>query len=45
VIRRLAAGIPALTINGLARAEAVMLAAQAIRDGDYEIGIAGGGRT
>ena len=36
--------IPALTINAVCGSglKAVMLAAQAIRDGDYEIGIAGG---
>ena len=37
-------GVPALTINAVCGSglKAVMLAAQAIRDGDYEIGIAGG---
>jgi acetyl-CoA C-acetyltransferase len=36
--------VPALTINAVCGSglKAVMLAAQAIRDGDYEIGIAGG---
>jgi len=36
--------VPALTINAVCGSglKAVMLAAQAIRDGDYEVGIAGG---
>src|SRR5450432_2562237 len=36
--------VPGLTINAVCGSglKAVMLAAQAIRDGDYEIGIAGG---
>ncbi len=40
----LAQSVPALTINAVCGSglKAVMLATQAIRDGDYEIGIAGG---
>jgi acetyl-CoA C-acetyltransferase len=39
--------VPALTINAVCGSglKAVMLAAQAIRDGDYDIGIAGGQET
>ena len=44
VERGLPQSVPALTINAVCGSglKAVMLAAQAIRDGDYEIGIAGG---
>lgn len=47
VLGGLPQSVPALTINAVCGSglKAVMLAAQAIRDGDYEIGIAGGQET